>query len=78
MSVKVVFRVDRPIPGSVNQLSPVEQIPFLIVILNQDKTTRQLEFTSSPNVRQPVSDPGTTQDLAEHVHVAEGNGCSVR
>ena len=60
------FSSNRFLPGSVNQLSPVEKIPFSDSYLQTDKTTRQLEFTSSPNVRQPVSDPGTTQDLAEH------------
>ena len=61
------FTSNRSMPGSVNQLSPVEKISFSDSYLQTDKTTRQLEFTSSPNVRQPVSDPGTTQDLAEHV-----------
>jgi len=57
----------KPIPGSVNQLSPVEQIPFPDSSPQPGKTTRQLEFTSSPNVTLPLSDPGTTQDLADYV-----------
>ncbi len=52
--------------GSINQLTPVEQIPFPDNFPQPSKTTRQLEFSSSLNVTQPVSDPGTTQDLAEY------------
>lgn len=52
--------------GSVDQLSPVEQIPFPDSFPQQARTTRQLEFNSSPYVRQPISDPGTTQELAEY------------
>src|SRR6516164_746556 len=55
------------IRGSVNQLSPVEQIPFPAISPQPGKTTRQLEFTGSPNITLPLSDPGTTQDLAEYV-----------
>jgi surface antigen len=57
----------KQIPGSVNQLSPVEQIPFPDSSPEPGKTTRHLEFTSSSNVTLPLSDPGTTQDLAEYV-----------
>jgi surface antigen len=61
------FTSSSSMPGSVNQLSPVEKIAFPDCFPQTDKTTRQLEFSSSPNVSQPVSDPGTTQDLAEYV-----------
>jgi surface antigen len=57
----------KPIPGSVNQLSPVEQIPFPDSSSQPGKTTRQLEFNSSPNVTLPLSDPGATQELADYV-----------
>src|SRR6266702_5274302 len=40
------------IPGLVNQLSPVEQMPFP---------------DSSPDATQPISDPGTTQELADYL-----------
>ena len=57
----------KQIPGSVDQLSPVEQIPFPDSSPQPGKTTRHLEYTSSPNVTQPISDPGTTQDLADYL-----------
>src|SRR5690348_1184422 len=57
----------KPITGSVNQLSPVEQVPFPDSSPQPGKTTRQLDFTSSSNVTLPLSDPGTTQDLAGYV-----------
>jgi len=57
----------KPIPGSVNQLSPVEQIPFPDSSPQPGKTTRHLEFTSSPNVTQPLSDSGTPQNLTGYV-----------
>lgn len=61
------FTSSRSMPGSVNQLSPVEKIAFPDSFPQTDKTTQQLEFSSTPNVRQAVSDPGTTQDLPEYV-----------
>ncbi len=57
----------KPIPGSINQLSPVEQIPFPDSFSQLGKTTRHLELNSSSNVTLPLSDPGTTQDLTEYV-----------
>jgi surface antigen len=56
----------KSIPGSVKQLSPVEQLPFPDTSPQSGKTTRQLEITGSPNVTLPLSDPGTTEDLAEY------------
>jgi surface antigen len=53
-------------PGLVNQLSPVEQIPFPDNSPTPGKTTRHLEYTHSPHVAQPISDPGTTQDLTDY------------
>src|SRR5437763_7883784 len=57
----------KQIPGQVNQLSPIEQIPFPASSQMPGKTTRHLEYISSPNVTQPISDPGTTQDLADYL-----------
>ncbi len=57
----------KQIPESVNQLSPVEQIPFPDSSPLPGKTTRHLEYTNFPNVTQPISDPGTTQDLADYL-----------
>ncbi|HEY6286900.1 MAG TPA: CHAP domain-containing protein [Ktedonobacteraceae bacterium] len=59
--------ISKQIPGLVNQLSPVEQIPFPDSSPLPGKTTRHLEYTNSPNVTQPISDPGTTQDLVDYV-----------
>jgi hypothetical protein len=56
----------KPVPGSVYQLSPVEQIPFPDSSPLPGRTTRHLEYTSSPNVTEPLSDPGAVQDLAEN------------
>ena len=55
------------IPEQDNQLSPVEQIPFPDSSPLTGKTTRLLEYANSPNVAQPISDPGTTQDQADHL-----------
>ncbi len=55
------------IPGLVNQLSPVEQMPFPDSSPVPGKTTRHLEYVSSPNASQPISDPGTTQELADYL-----------
>ena len=55
------------IPGPVNQLSPVEQMPFPDSSPVPGKTTRHLEYVSSPNATQPISDPGTTQELADYL-----------
>ncbi len=55
------------IPGLVNQLSPVEQMPFPDSSPVPGKTTRHLEYVSSPNATQPISDPGTTQELADYL-----------
>ena len=52
--------------GSVKQLSPVKQLPFPDTSPQSGKTTRQLEITGSRNATLPLSDPGTTQDLAEY------------
>jgi surface antigen len=57
----------KSIPGPIYQHSPVEQIPFPDNSPQSGKTTRQLEITGSLNVTLPLSDPGTTQDLAEYV-----------
>jgi surface antigen len=57
----------KPLPGSVNELSPVEQIPFPDSFSQPGKTTRHLEYISSPNVTLPLSDPGITQDLDDNV-----------
>jgi surface antigen len=57
----------KQIPGPVKQLSPVEQIPFPDNSPLPGKTTRHLEYTSSPIIAQPISDPGTTQDLADYL-----------
>ncbi len=54
------------IPGPVNQLSPVEQMPFPDSSPVPGKTTRHLEYVSSPNATQPISDPGTSQELADY------------
>jgi len=54
------------IPGQVNQLSPVEQIPFPDSSPLPGKTTRHLEYASSPIIAEPISDPGTTQELADY------------
>jgi surface antigen len=54
------------IPGKVNQLSPVEQIPFPDSSPLPGKTTRHLEYASSPTIAEPISDPGTTQELADY------------
>jgi surface antigen len=56
----------KQIAGSVDQLSPVEQIPFPDSSPLPDKTTSQLDYTGSFTVTQPISDPGTTQDLPDY------------
>jgi surface antigen len=61
----VISRVQ--ISGQVNQLSPVEQIPFPDSSPLPGKTTRHLEYTSSPSFVDPLSDPGTTQELADYL-----------
>src|SRR5260370_8250124 len=53
-------------PGQVNQLSPVEQIPFPDSSPLPGKTTRHLEYASSPTIAEPISDPGITQELADY------------
>ena len=55
------------IPGPVNQLSPVAQMPFPDSSPVPGKTTRHLEYISSPDATQPISDPGTTQELANYL-----------
>jgi surface antigen len=55
------------IPGQVDQLSPLEQIPFPVTTPMPGKTTRHLEYTSSPFIFEPISDAGTTQELDEYV-----------
>ena len=54
-------------PAQVNQLSPVEQIPFPNTSPLPGKTTRHLEYIGSPSFVEPISDPGITQDLADYV-----------
>jgi surface antigen len=54
------------IPGLVNELSPVNQLPFPDSTPPPGKTTRNLELDSSPNVTEALSDPGTTSDLYEY------------
>ncbi len=55
------------LPTQVSQLSPVEQIPFPDSSSLPGKTTRHLEYISSPSFVEPISDPGTTQELADYV-----------
>ncbi len=55
-----------PKPGLVNQLSPVEQLPFPENSPQPGKTTCQLEFPESYNITLPLSDPGTMYDSAEY------------
>ena len=50
----------------VNQLFPVEQIPFPENSPQSGKTTGQLEFPESYNITLPLSDPGTMHDSAEY------------
>ena len=54
------------IPGLVNQLSPVEQLPFLDSAPFPGKTTRRLENDNPPNITKTITDPGTTQNLPEY------------
>jgi surface antigen len=54
------------LPTKVNQPSSVEQIPFPDSSPLPGKTTRHLEYISSQNATQPISDPGTTQDLTDY------------
>jgi surface antigen len=54
------------LPTKVNQPSSVEQIPFPDSSPLPGKTTRHLEYVSSPSIVEPISDPGTTQDLADY------------
>ena len=55
------------LPTHINQLSPVEQMPFPDSSPLPGKTTRHLEYAGSPSFVEPISDPGTTQDLADYV-----------
>jgi len=55
------------IPELVDQLSPVEQLPFPDSTPQPGKTTRRLEYDSSPNVKEILSDPGAAQHLAKYV-----------
>lgn len=54
------------ISGQANQQSPVEQLPFPDSSPLPGKTTRHLEYASSPTVSEPLSDPGITQELADY------------
>jgi surface antigen len=54
------------IPGLVKELSPVNQLPFPDNTPPPGKTTRHLEFDSSPNVTQNLVNPVTTRDLSEY------------
>jgi surface antigen len=53
------------IPGLVNEFSPANQLPFPDSA-PPGKTTRRLQHDRSPNVTQPITDPGTTRDLSEY------------
>ncbi|HXX78959.1 MAG TPA: CHAP domain-containing protein [Ktedonobacteraceae bacterium] len=57
----------KQIPGFVDQLSPVEQIPFPDSSPLAGKTTDHLQQVSSQNATQPLSDPRTMQDLAGYI-----------
>jgi surface antigen len=54
------------VPGLVHELSPLYQLPFPESAPFPGKTTRHLEYDSSPNVTETLSDPGTTSDLSEY------------
>jgi len=57
------------IPGLVSELSPEEQLPFPEHTSSQSRTTRRLEFDSSPNVSEIPEDalvsPGITRTLPD-------------
>lgn len=57
------------LPGLVSELSPVEQLPFPERTSSHSKTTRRLEFDSSPNVAETPADamvsPGVTRILPD-------------
>ncbi len=57
-------------PGLVSELSPVEQLPFPEHTSSHSRTTRCLEFDSSPNVTETPEDamvsPGKTRSLREY------------
>jgi surface antigen len=55
-----------PVPGLVNQLSPVEQLPFPENSPQPGLTTDQLEFPDSHNITLPLSDPYAMHDSAEY------------
>jgi surface antigen len=54
------------IPGQVDQLSPIEQIPFPDTTPMPGKTTRHLEYTNTPFIAEPISDSATTQELSDY------------
>jgi len=54
------------LPGLVNQLSPVEQLPFPESTPLPGRTTRLLEYDSSPDVPEALSDPVMISDLSEY------------
>jgi surface antigen len=58
------------LPGLVSELSPVEQLPFPETTSSHSRTTRRLEFDSSPNVTETLEDamvsPGRTRNLPEY------------
>jgi len=54
------------ISGLVSQLSSVNQLPFPDSEPLPGKTTRHLEYDSSPNVTEAVTDPGSARELSEY------------
>ncbi len=57
------------LPGLVSELSPAEQLPFLEHTSSHSRTTRRLEFDSSPNITETPENalvsPGTTRILPD-------------
>ncbi len=54
------------IPGLVKELSPVNQLPFPDSSPFPGKATHLLEYDSSPNVTEALTDPGTARGLSEY------------
>ncbi len=51
------------LPGLVSELSPVEQLPFPQHTSSHSRTTRRLEYDSSPDITET---PGATRSLPEY------------
>jgi surface antigen len=51
------------LPGQVNQLSPVEQLPFPSNNRSAVKTTRLLDYTPTPGFTGPLSDPSSSTSV---------------